>query len=262
MESDRAWAAVRTLASVHGLTMLEASRINATHPTQCTPAQLLESGLTRAQGVALAVRANGEVAAARPETLKGDLARRFAAACAGMEPALHAVRAHVRGERRAEGGGGGAAAAAAGAAAAAPESTSVAEGEAEHPGYVVQMVVATSESEAAPDRQGFEEAVRRLQISAEEELVQQVWEETGAAGRLCAHVRVGEHRFLLDVRAVQRRRLPLAFLWHALGPHRLVRILCDRIGADDELTCGSLDSQSGPVHEAVSVLASELCPEL
>jgi len=124
------------------------------------------------------------------------------------------------------------------------------------------MVVATSESEAAPDRQGFEEAVRRLQISAEEELVQHVWEETGAAGRLCVHVRVGEHRVLLDVRAVKRRRLPLAFLWHALGPHRLVRILCDRIGANDEFTCGSLDSQSGPVHEAVGVLASELCPEL
>ena len=36
----------------------------------------------------------------------------------------------------------------------------------------------------------------------------------------------------------------------------------NRIGADDELTCGSLDSQNGPVHEAVGVLASELCPEL
>ena len=257
MESDRAWAAVRALATVHGLTMLEASRIHATHPTQCTPAKLLESGLTRAQGVALAVRANGEAAAARPETLKGDLARRFAAACAGMEPALHAVRAHVRGERRAEGAAGAAA-----AAAAAAESTSAAEGVAEHPGYVVQMVVAASESEAAPERGGLEEAVRRLQISAEEELVEHVWEETGAAGRLCAHVRAGEHRFLLDVRAVQRRRLPLAFVWHALGPRRLVRILCDRIGADDELTCGSLDSQNGPVHEAVGVLASELCPEL
>ena len=122
------------------------------------------------------------------------------------------------------------------------------------------MVVATSESEAAPDRQGFEEAVRRLQISAEEELVQQVWEETGAAGRLCAHVRVGEHRFLLDVRAVQRRRLPLACLWHALGPQRLIRFLCDRIGADCEWA--GLDSQGGPIREVVDALASELCHEL